>query len=206
MKDNISPEERLLRLIKGERKQTEAPVHKKATEDSADLKTPPKSPIWGFVHIHPSYAQTQRLITVFIILSLIYSAISFIYPWFGLRKIKLPVIAKEGNTFMPGIGRGPEAKPYEFYLEGIKMRKIFDITSMPQAIAPASKADLDLIKDLSLVGIISGESSQAAIEDKRAQKTYYLTTGQFIGDLQIEDIQEGKVILNYKGQRMELYL
>lgn len=206
MKDNISPEEKLLRLIKGERKQTEAPLSEKTIQDAPDLKTSPKNPIHGLAHVHPSFKHIERLIMVFIIISFGYLVISFIYPWFGLRKIKLPVTPKGENTITSRIGQRAAAKPYEFYVKGIKDRRIFDVTSIPQTVTAASKADLDLIKDLSLVGIISGENPQAVIEDKRAQKTYYLGIGQFIGELQIEDIREGKVILTYKGERLELYL
>lgn len=66
--------------------------------------------------------------------------------------------------------------------------------------------NLDLIKNLSLVGIFSGPTPQAAVEDKQNVKTYYVTEGQYIQGIRIEDIQDTKVILKYKEQRFELYL
>ena len=67
-------------------------------------------------------------------------------------------------------------------------------------------SNTDLVKQLNLVGIIAGENPQAVIEDKNTQKTYYLNKGQFLGEIQLEDILEGKIIINHKGQRFELYL
>ena len=71
---------------------------------------------------------------------------------------------------------------------------------------PAIAANVDLLKDITLVGIITGANPQAVIEDKKSLKNYYVTKGQFIGQMQVEDIQEGKIIINYKGQKYELYL
>ncbi len=69
-----------------------------------------------------------------------------------------------------------------------------------------SGVNIDLIKDMSLVGIIAGENPQAIIEDKKTQKTFYLSRGQFMGEFQVKEIKEGKVILDYKGQSYELYM
>jgi type II secretory pathway component PulC len=150
------------------------------------------------------------------IASCIYLIISFIYPLVGFKEVKAPLMKPENIS---GSEEKQEAeqkvKPYEFYLEGIRNRQIFSSVSTSAPIyekeKPISSSSLeaesaDLIKNINLVGIISGENSQAVIEDKKIQKTYYLTKGQFIGEFQIEDIREGKVILNYHGKRFELYL
>lgn len=205
MQDNISPEERLLRLIKGEKKQDVA-LNKKITPDTPVLKLPPKGRIYHLPHIHLSFEHALKFIIAVIAISFVYLVASLIYPWLGLSRIKLPVMTKEENTAEQKIGLKSPLKPYEFYLEGIKNRSIFTAGSTAETSTPLNKADLDLIKDISLVGIISGEVPQAIIEDKKNQKTYYLSKGQFFGELQLEDIQEGKVILNYAGRRFELYL
>ncbi len=194
MKDNISPEERLLRLIKGEKKPSQSPSL--SNPDTLLAKKIPRL----------SYAFLQKSIAMLIIVSFIYLTGSFIYPLMNLNKIKLPVLVKEDKSLEPKIEPRAEIKPYEFYLEGVRNHKIFDVATTSQISTPVSAANLDLIKDLSLVGIVSGDNPQAIIEDKKSQKTYYLMKGQFIGELQLEEIQEGKVILSYNGQRFELYL
>jgi len=42
------------------------------------------------------------------------------------------------------------------------------------------------------------------IEDKTEKKTYFLKKGDKIKEFEIEDILENKVILNFKGKKIEL--
>lgn len=191
MKDNISPEEKLLRLIKGEKKETrpttktEKPSFLKADFSSLNLK---------------------KILLGLFILSCISLVIAFSYPWFVMQKIDLP----KANPQMPGEETAllkEETKTYEYYLEPIKQRQIFATgTSSERTEQPIAVASADMVKDLSLLGVISGANPQAIIEDKKSQKTFYVSKGQLIGELQVEDIKEGKIILNHKGQRYELSL
>jgi type II secretory pathway component PulC len=175
-KNNISPEEKLLHLIKGKKSEKE---HK--------VKNP------------------RRIILVIFFLACSYLLAAFIYPWLGSEKINLQEKPKAGPA--PEIAPEIKVKPYEYYLQGIEERKIFNNTSPPRIEEqPASAAGIGLIKDVALIGIISGDNPQAIIEDKKAQKTYYLNKGQFIGEFQIEEIKEGKIILNHRGTKYELYL
>jgi len=214
MADNISPEERLLRLIRKEKKQevntpggAAISTDKNKVPSTTALKPPVVAPAGITREKYPYPVFNQRIIRITFGLSCIYFVLSLIYPLVGLRRIKLPQVPKE---------KGPEAlvqtkeqiKPFEFYLEGITKRQLFSSVSGQQDIAgaPQDAQSLDLIKDLNLVGVVSGKTPQAIIEDKRVQKTYYLSKGQFISNFMVEDIQQGKVILSYKGQRFELYL
>lgn len=188
--DNISPEEKLLRLIRGEKKQEKGLPIIKQGASALILKN----------------ISMQKIILVIFAFSIIYLVINFIYPLVGLNKIKLPQVEQK-NITESEIEPKSETKPYEFYLEGTKGHQIFTSpVSSETAEKSSTTANADLVKDINLVGIISGENPQAIIEDKKIQKTYYVTKGQFIGELQVEDIQEGKVILDYKGQKFELYL
>lgn len=194
MKDNISPEEKLLRLIKQDK-------------TSTPLNLPKKTAAYSFPQKYLIPLSIQKLIIALFAVSCVYLIISFIYPWVGFKKIKLPDIPPE-KVEMEGPESEPkeEPKPYEFYLQGLSQRQIFSNPTAQEGAGPSPLASADLIKDLNLVGIISGVNPQAVIEDKKTQKTYYLRKGQFIGELQIEDIQEGKIIVTYNGQKYELYL
>lgn len=204
MKGDLTPEEKLLRLIRGKKKQGVS-IDKKSTEISVKIKPVPKLSLPAFASRYLSTLYMHRLILIAFVTSCIYLVFSYTYPWIGLRKIKLPAVTPQ-EIREPKIEPAPGLKPYEFYQEGIKGRQIFT-SGRSQAIEQsASSADLDLAKDINLVGIISGENPQAVIEDKRTQKTYYVSKGEFIGQMQIEDIREGKIIINYKGQKYELYL
>ena len=62
----------------------------------------------------------------------------------------------------------------------------------------------DLVKDFVLLGVVEGKRNQAVIEDKKAKKTFFLYKGDMIKEFKVYDIKDGKVILDYKGERIEL--
>jgi hypothetical protein len=89
----------------------------------------------------------------------------------------------------------------------VERRNIFGTPARDAEDVPVPKvAGVDSVRDIGLVAILSGDNPQAALEDKSSQKVYYVTPGQFIGDIQVEAIKEGKVLLNDKGTRYELFL
>jgi len=216
MKDNISPEEKLLKLIKGEQKSTspnlpkqDIVIEKKTTPDIPKIKPNIKNSIlslYSFARTHlTTTAYIQKIMVGLLAVAVIYLIATFLYSWFGLSKIRLPDIASQ-KVEEPQFPLKKEPKPYEFYLQGIQQHQIFASSSASETASVAAMAEANSVKDINLVGIISGENPQAIIEDKKSQKTYYLNKGQSIGEFQIEDIQEGKIILNYRGQRYELYM
>ncbi|MBM3246109.1 MAG: hypothetical protein FJZ13_02140 [Candidatus Omnitrophica bacterium] len=213
MKDNTSPEEKLLKLIKKDKPASERttlpgmPPDKKAAAGLAFLKSAIQNLLYFLRQKYLMSLYFKKAVMALLVISFLYLFISLIYPLIGLRRIKLPEISREKiNLEEPEAGPKTETKPYEFYSQALNQRRIFSGTTAQGTIGASSVATPDLTKDLNLVGIISGVNPQAVIEDKNTQKTYYLSNGQFIGELQIEDIQEGKIILNYNGQRYELYL
>jgi len=194
MKNPVSPEEKLLRLIRGQKKQ-----------GAQTVKPGIKISFQHLLSKYPSHIKGRKILFWALIISCIYLVISLAYPLVALRKISLPKV-NEGKISESGSEIKEQTKPFEFYQQGIANRRIFANASGQESINPASAANTDLVKDINLVGVITGANPQAVIEDKKTLKTYYVTKGQFIGEAQIEDIQEGKIILNYRGQRYELYL
>lgn len=194
--NNVSPEEKLLNLIKGKKKSA---MPASGDQDMPSLKTTyPQVKGIGFLSL-------RRLMPLFFAASVIYLLASFIYPWVGLNKIKLPA-PSEQKIEEPKLMPKQDAKSLEFYSEGIQARKIFSAVSGGQTQVSTIAGDTDSIQDITLVGIISGERPQAIIENKKTQQTYYVSKGQFIGEFQVEDIQEGKIIINFQGKRYELYI
>lgn len=193
MKDNITPEEKLLRLIRRNKKEEPRPTIKYS--------------LFARVKKYLSFLNIHKVIFFVFVISCVYLVISLIYPIIGLKKINLTLVSQE-KIIESNISPKNEIVPYEYYRKGTENRQIFGGVASLESGVPIgiSNINVDLVKDINLVGIISDEPPQAVIEDKKAQKTYYLTKGQFIGEIQIEDIQEGKIILNYNGQRFELYL
>ncbi len=64
----------------------------------------------------------------------------------------------------------------------------------------------DLVKDLSLVGIIPGDSPQAIIEDKKNGQTLFLKRGEMIDNIRVKEILSGKAILEYNDETITLSL
>lgn len=204
---DISPEEKLLRLIRRGKKQTSSQdIPQAFPEPTTSLKPPLKElksryPGFQIQHI-------KRLLFIVLFISSAYLVISFLWPIFFIKEINIrPILETEPEIIKEE--SPPEVKPYSFYQDTTASRQIFgsplaELTKSSQTSSDA--VGMDIIKDFNLLGIISGENPQAIIEDKKTQKTYYLSKGQSIGEFQVEDIQEGKIILIYKGQRFELYL
>ncbi len=62
----------------------------------------------------------------------------------------------------------------------------------------------ELVKDLTVLGIITGDNDQVIIEDKAAGKTNFLYKDDSFGDFKINEIKDNGVILDYKGEKIEL--
>jgi len=211
MKENISPEERLLRLIKNQNTQTEPSVDL-AIKSQAAVHQPAAlakgSQITALRPVENKLEVAGKIIIPVFVVSCIFLVISFVYPLFKIKQERFSEMpsGKQAELKTEPLA---EAKPYEFYAQGITSRSIFSAISAPTEEKEQAAANIDsekLFGELNLVGVISGDNPQAIIEDKKTRKTYYINKGQSVGEFQAEDIQEGKVTLNYNGQKFELYL
>ena len=107
----------------------------------------------------------------------------------------------------PVLGEETSRKPYTYYAEDIEKRNIFGPSLYTEAPnAPGEPALKESVKDLNLLGIVSGKNPQAIIEDKKEGKTHFVNKGDSIGLLRVEEIAEDKVILNYRGEHVDLVL
>lgn len=98
-------------------------------------------------------------------------------------------------------------KPLSYYTEQIGKRDLFKplVVKGPPEKKQEPEATLEeLAKDLVLKGIIAGPQPQAIIEEKKTQRTHFLNKGEKIGQIVIEDIEEGKVKLKFQDQEMNL--
>ncbi len=213
MRNNQTSQEKLLGLIRGAKKQEGSIVGApslaslgtsfmapagKATEVRADG--------WHFL----AFSLTlPNFLWIIFGVSCLYLAGTFVYPLLALRKIKLPDISAHPAGYAQT--EKSEVIPYEPYEQAISSRQIFAVdysNSIENEAAQSQNANAaaDFIKNLNLVGIIAGDSPQAVIEDKNIQKTFYLNRGEVINGFRVESIEEGKVVLAYKGEKYELHL
>ena len=76
-------------------------------------------------------------------------------------------------------------------------------TQWPEAVAE-KESSIPNIGNLVLLGIVRGDVEQAIIEDKEAEKTIFLYQGDSIAGFTVSNIKERSVILDYKGEKVEL--
>jgi len=193
---NISPEERLLKLIRGERKGAGA-GQKECLAASFSLDRAGNS-------LKTFHIVKWSLFAVFFV-SCAYFIFCILNPGryaanFGLAELS------GGQVFEEQSAVDSNLKSIDAYLQDIADRQIFNNSVQEEPLKQSNIIQTDVVKDINLLGIISGDNPQAILEDKNTQKTYYLNKGQSIADFVVEDIKEGKVILNYKGEKLELYM
>ena len=215
MKKDISPEERLLRLIKGSaRRESGQEVNKAAPKliDSqhSERPLPSKFNPLGFLTKIKSFdiynfKFANKVLSILIILSLLYFVLSFVL-FRPSASLKLTPMAAD-NKIKDLTAPIPEPKPYSDYASQLNRRDLFQssVSSQPQ-IGSSKDISTDITKELSLLGIVRGDKPQAIIEDQRTKKTYFLNIGDSINGLVIESIGEGKVTLDYHGQKFDLFL
>ena len=75
----------------------------------------------------------------------------------------------------------------------------------PKAQGPSVESRAAAAK-LSLIGVVSGDPPQAIIEDSETHKTSFLTKGQMVDGMVLEEIHENRVVLSLNGERIELSL
>lgn len=227
MKKDFSPEEKLLRLIKGAKKKLipkkEESMPKMQPADNipqlskvAAYREGKKPKIAKFISISLPFpfklkeTDTRRLNSILVPI-LIFLLLYFIYDLFYTtfyKKTELKILMEDAKK-IAGVKEGEvvlEKKPYSYYASSIEGRNIF----MPQEVEAESVISgptVDEIKaSLSLIGIIAGDRPQAIIEDKKTRKSYFLYKGGIVGESKIVEILQDSVIMEYKGQRFELVL
>ena len=142
------------------------------------------------------------LFSIFVVVSLFIAELSF-----NNQATRAPVVLPY-TTAEASLKEKP-VQPFSYYNDIIAKRELFksyiEERSARQAI-PAGPTFRDLIKNLNLLGIVSGEKLQAIIEDRQLNKTYFLYQGDYLGEIKIEEIQPEKVILEYRGEQVNLFM
>ena len=210
----ISPEEKLLRLIRGERKPRNRPVPLQKKEESVpreresrpaaaaqDRKaTPPQfkggSDYVKFINI--------ILVTILVIIAavLLIDVISFNLkrPAYIAEPAREPAAPPQANASSP-VAENPDNFGL---LESKDLFRVSPVRATPAARIP--QASYDKLKDFALKGIIAGDKPQVILEDEKNKKSYFLYKGDSVDNIRVEDIQSDKVILSINGEVLELTL
>jgi hypothetical protein len=225
MHKDISPEEKLLSIIKGKQNIPESGAPKPEIKDIKPLPRAPWSKIDDYIlavlknDFLKNNILDARALRVFNKYTVIIAAL--IAGYLILDIILVSPSRKAASLIAKAAPSGPlavvpagktmpvETKGYAYYSNKMSGRNIFAGGSSIQTESQASGTEPSAEMsggNLGLVGIVPGDNPQAIVEEKKNQKTYYLLKGQSINGITVEDIKEDKVVLEYGGKRMTLFL
>ncbi len=183
----ITPEEKLLRLIKQDKKDGSKPK-------MGLLVNRGRFPLFKLIYFG---------------LLPILSIIFLLFLWDFL------ILKNRISKIETSVSEARSTEPIEAQLtkELPSLPEIEELVQKKSIFAPVadvfSSADKEIRKEgqsesLKLLGIITGIKPQAIIEDSSLKKTYFLYKGDTFGEYKVLQIKEGKVILERRGEEMEL--
>ena len=225
MRDDISPEERLLHFIRKDanpssREDEKAAKHLEAAEVkgiSQNASSSKRDSRRGFplFEVLTSIRREEdvgfnlinrTLLAILFILG-IYLLIDFFMVNPSRIKQRLSAFKETEGTVLEMPGEPARAvKPVAYYTQSVKSRNLFTAPGAQSGPSLPSPSFMEMISKLKLQGIISGANPQAIIEDTKTKQTYFLKPGQRIGEIELKQILPGKVLLNYNDQEVELAL
>lgn len=153
----------------------------------------------------PNLKVGNKVLAVIAVLVLIYLSVDFVFRRLEINQIIKKISAAKKWSFKEG--PPAEIRPFLYYLEMVQRRDIFT----PVVLKGSGPTDSEVKKmlealtaDLKLVGIAWGEIPEAIIEDKKANKTYFLKTGDMLNSLKVDAISKDKVTFDANGEKVYL--
>lgn len=222
----VSPEEKLLRLIRGKgysSPPTAQPVGQSAAGSPQGSQTTP--PVVGSAssgRVGSGWAFPSWGLTA-INIGLVVLVVAELIGWLlvatkGQPTIEEAIPKPDAAATHPVPPPPNTVKPQEPAssnpsLASVASRPLFQLEGNQQAgsarrpaAAPSEDANA-LAARLTLIGIVAGEPAQAIIEDAQSHKTFFVSVGQsLIEGLVVEEIRENRVVLDLRGETIELSL
>ncbi len=216
----MTPEERLLALIRKKNKQNASAAPKQPAETAGVpegvaltnksqvmIRSALESGIFDGRVFHPERMRTINRYLVFAlvgVLILFIAEILLVKPPKDIASLAERSPALEAGTpILPRIETITSSNGYSAYAGDIAGKNIFGQPS-GQTETPAEQGESPA--GYGLVGILSGDEPMAIIEDKKNEKTYRLRKGQAFEEYVVEEILPDKVILDMQGKKTTLYL
>lgn len=222
MQENISPEERLLRLIQGKGKkplkqdkeivrQPEPSQPNKVTQDIAVIEEGRAKKF--------SFSLVNYILIAILLASGAYLLLDFLI--IGPGRIERAILDRariDKETYIPSPSQIQESdlmtssatsfsdQPVSYYTQAVESDDIFAVPAAETKQLAPEPSILEVIAQFKLQGIISGAQPQAIIEDTKTKQIYFLSPGEGIGEIKVMQILPGKVKLKYHDQEAELSL
>ncbi|MBI2870104.1 MAG: hypothetical protein HYY14_00160 [Candidatus Omnitrophica bacterium] len=212
MPSNPTPEERLLRLIRGEEGKEKSAGMRPAGEGKAldvkktsDLKFDILSHKAGALRSRRAGWLNQALIAVFV------AATGWAFYEIAIKeaapfKLSERVKALQGETPVPVLP-SPQGSRAGELVRALEGRALFK-PAVPDEDIPEKPEKSVFLKDLAaplaLMGVEEGPPPLAMIQDRKSQQTYFLHEGDLLGEIRISRVRPGVVTLEYDGEQMDL--
>lgn len=208
MPENISPEEKLFKVIQNGKKNP--PPIKKGNNMIAGMLS-------GASFAIPFNLDTRDLKSANRLLVLVLVAVAAVAIFFLIsRTPSIDRVSRQvaGIPVQLRPQRTIEAfKPLNYYVEEVNERDIFqptpkdpeEIEIPPEDLAPEETL-LDLAATLKLQGISWGGTPKAMVKDTSDNQMYFLKEGQAVGatGIKIKTIEKNRIVLIYGEEELEL--
>ncbi len=207
---NLTPEEKLLKIIENP---TEAPAGKisfKAAEKGSAVNLSALVSRFRRLHISKDtlleyaniWTANKALAGVCIVLT-VFWIIDFVSSGLNFNK-RLEALVKEGSMVSAaGAARVFAGVDIKDVLSMSKRRNIFTLLPPKQEIIQTQALE-QAVSNYKLVGIIWSDNPQAMIEDSKAGKTNLFNENEIMGDFKIKKVYRDKVVLSKDAMEWEL--
>lgn len=211
--ENISPEERLFKVIQENKDSPRPPVEgrdsppKNAAVEAGKIEKPAAGRrVFGglSVKLQNVDPKTVNKALVVVLAALIVLVVYYaVKKRYNIEKITGANLETPAQNFRAQTIEN--FKPAQFYIDEVKKRDVFHPPVEKKiAVEPAKPALKELTKDFSLAGIYKGDYPEAMIEDKAAKKMYFLKEGDEIKGIKVKSILKDRVILRSGEEEVEI--
>lgn len=212
MPENITPEEKLLKLIENPELDAKAakrrvrianPFSIKKLKDAIIRASALKGKFKPYLFNLKIINQALIAIAVIIILYLVYD---FMKGMPNMSRIDAYASDISGRSLKIKTQQEGRVLNLSDYLSQVDKRDVFHFISpkKEEKPAPAKEILISYAANFKLVGIIWSKNPQAMLEDKKESKTLLVSPGDSIGEIKVKQILRDKVIIGYEDQEMEL--
>lgn len=204
VKDNITPEERLLKIIENPGPQRRRTIVRPGQVSAASFKS------WlKYLRINKDILKqidlktVNKIVAAVCVVVTIFWIVDFFMVGASLKK-RLEQIRTGTVSLAP---EAPKIEDSQVNLGDVivqsRRRNIFTLLPPQPPVSKGAEATL-AAGTMKLVGIIWSDNPQAMIEDSREQKTFLVGAGENIGEFRIKTILRNKVILLKGDEELEL--
>lgn len=218
----VTPEKQLLNLIEGSEKGAASPLVQARVKRNAlstlsfgalfgrfsFFKRAAQKKIGSPHKISISFTLVNRILLAAVVVFFVYVMSDTIVLALNLTHLPNLVPPQEKNAAALQSKASP-LKEESYYLQKVNSRDIFkeykEGETKKEKKEVKSVEENEAVKSLSLVGISWSADPDVIIEDKSAQKTYFVKRGQVVGNnVKVEAVFKDKVVLSFEGEEFEL--